>query len=261
MVDNFLEDVREDLRSARTQDLLRRSIPWVIGIVVAVVIAVAAFWGYTAWQKSRTDKASEAYAAALQTGAGGDSAAAYAKLEEAATTGPSSYKALAIMQQAGIRLREGKTDEAVALFDKAAETDKDPVIADAARLKSALALMDTAPYAVIETRLKPLLDEKRPYRIAAREALAMAKLRAGKYAEARSDFGLLTLAQDVPDSMRQRAQAAITLIDGGTAASLAVALKAKPALPPTPALTGQPGPAGQTQVQPGARAAQPGAPR
>ena len=261
MVDNFLEDVREDLRSARTKDMLRRSIPWVIGIVVAVLLAVGAYWGWSAWQKSRADKASEAYAAALQAGAGGDSAGAFAKLGEVAESGPSAYKALAIMQQAGIRQREGKTDEAVALFDKAAEVDKDPVIADAARLKSALALMDTAPYAVIETRLKPLLDEKRPYRIAAREALAMAKLKAGKYAEARSDFGLLTLAQDVPDSMRQRAQAAVTLIDGGTAGSLAEAVKAKPTLPPTPALPGQPGPAQAGQVQPGARAAQPGAPR
>jgi hypothetical protein len=165
------------------------------------------------------------------------------------------------MQQAGLRLREGKTQEAVALFDQAAKANSDPMFADIARLKSAFALMDTAPYAVIETRLKPLLDEKRPYRIPAREALAMAKLKSGQFAAARSDFGLLTLAQDVPDSMRQRAQAAITLIDGGTAGSLAAALKAEPAMPQTPTLPGQPGPDQPSQVQPGARAAQPGAPR
>jgi hypothetical protein len=258
LVDNFLEDVREDLRSERNQALLRRSIPWVVGIVVAALLAVGGYWGYSAWQKGRMDKASEAYATALEAAAGGDSAGAFAKFGEAAKAGPGAYEALAIMHQAGLRLREGKTQEGVALFDKAAAADKDPVIADAARLKSALALMDTAPYAVIETRLKPLLDEKRPYRIAAREAMAMAKLKAGKYAEARSDFGVLTLAQDVPDSMRQRAQAAITLIDGGTAGSIAESMKAKPALPQMPALPGQPGP---DPVQPGAPAAQPGAPR
>ena len=261
MVDNFLDEVREDLRSERYQSMLRRSVPWAIGVVVATALALGGWFGWKAWNDSRLNKASEAYSAGLESAAGGDSAKANAKFDEAAKAGPAAYKALALMHQGGLRMGEGKTQEAVALFDRAAEADKDPMVADIARLKSALALMDTAPYAVIETRLKPLLDEKRPYRIAAREALAMAKLKAGKFVEARSDFGLLTLAPDVPDSMRQRAQAAITLIDGGTAGALAGALTAKPAMPQAPTLPGQPGPNQPGQVQPGAPAAQPGAPR
>jgi hypothetical protein len=261
LVDNFLEEVEERVRSDRYQSMLRRAVPWAIGALLVIALALGGWFGWKAWNESRMTKASETYAAALESAAGGDSAGAFAKFDETIKAGPAAYKASALMHQAGLRLGEGKTQEAVALFDKAAEADKDPMIADVARLKSALALMDTAPYAVIETRLKPLLDEKRPYRIAAREALAMAKLKAGKYAEARSDFGLLTLAPDVPDSMRQRAQAAITLIDGGTAGSLAVSLKAKPAMPQAPTLPGQPGPGLPGQVQPGAPAAQPGAPR
>ena len=86
------------------------------------------------------------------------------------------------MQQAGIRIARGQDPGGGGPVRPGRQgRTAIPLIADAARLKSALALMDTAPYADIETRLKPLLDEKRPYRIAAREALAMAKLKAGKY--------------------------------------------------------------------------------
>ena len=83
-----------------------------------------------------------------------------------------------------------------------------PFIGDAARLKSALALLDTAPYAEIESRLKPLTDPKRPYAALAREALAMAKLKAGKTQDALGDFQVLQLMADAPEDVRQRAGAA-----------------------------------------------------
>jgi hypothetical protein len=111
--------------------------------------------------------------------------------------------------------------------------------------------MDTASYAAIDERLKPLLGEKRPYRIAAREALGMAKMKAGRSKEARSDFVVLTLTPGGPDSMRQRAQAAITLIDAGGAGAVPAVLKAQPEMPPM-----APTPGAQQQ---GAPAAQPGA--
>jgi hypothetical protein len=258
LVDNFLAEVDERVRSDRYESMFRRGLPWLIGAILLLVLVLGGIWGWQSWQKSRTDKASESYAAALESLAGGDSAGAYAKFAVVAKDGPSAYKAEALMHQAGIRLGEGKTQEAVALLDEAAKASSDPMIADNARLKSALALIDTAPYAGIEGRLKPLLDEKRPYRIAAREALAMAKIKAGQYAAARSDFSLLTVAQDVPDSMRQRAQAAVSLIDGGAASSIVQTLTAKPVMPTLP---GAPGAGQSGQVQPGAPAAQPGAPR
>lgn len=252
MVDNFLEEVEERVRSDRYRSMFQRALPWAIGAFVLLLVVLGGAWAWQSYQHSRMNKASEAYAAALETIRAGDSKGADAKFGELAKTGPATYKALALMQQAALRLKDSKVQEGVALFDKAAEAQKDPMIADAARLKSALALMDTAPFAAIDERLKPLLGEKRPYRIAAREALGMAKLKAGRAADARSDFVVLTLGQGVPDSMRQRAQAAITLIDAGTAATIPAVLKAQPVMPPMPAMPG----AAQQQ---GAPAAQPGA--
>jgi hypothetical protein len=91
--------------------------------------------------------------------------------------------------------------------------------------------MDTAPLAEIDGRLQPLLKEGRPYRAQAREALAMARLQAGKTKEARADFAVLTLLPDVPDDMRSRAQVAVQLIDSGQAAQVASVAKAAAALP------------------------------
>jgi hypothetical protein len=105
------------------------------------------------------------------------------------------------------------------------------VIGDAARLKSAFAVMDTASYADLEKRLKPLTESKRPYRATALEALAIAKLAAGKADEARSDFGVINLLPDAPAGMRERATAAISLIDSGTSKSLKDIAKAAMALP------------------------------
>ena len=256
MVDNFLEEVEERVRSDRYRSMLSRAAPWAIGAVVLLILVLGGLWGWQIYQKGRMNKASETYAAAQEAASAGDSAGSDAKFAEIARSGPPSYKALALMHQAGARIREGKTQEAVALFDQAAKAQGDPLIADNARLKSALALLDTAPYAEMEKRLTPLLDAKRPYRIAAREALAMAKLKAGQTASARTDFVVLSQTLGVPDSMRQRAQAAITLIDAGTAGAIGEVLKAEPVMPAMPPAAGQPG-----AVQPGAPPAQPGAAR
>jgi hypothetical protein len=52
-------------------------------------------------------------------------------------------------------------------------------------------------------------------------------------------FTLLTLGQDVPEAVRQRAQAAIGLIDTQTAAGLAAIVAAQQVNPVPPVLQGQ----------------------
>ena len=91
------------------------------------------------------------------------------------------------------------------------------MIGDAARLKSAFALIDTAPLKDLEGRLKPLMEEGRPYRVQAREALAFARLKAGDTAGARGDFVVLSQLLDASQGAQARAQAAIGLIDSGSA--------------------------------------------
>lgn len=245
MVDVF-EEVEEQIRAERYRALGLKLLPWALGAAAAGVIAAGGLWGWDAWTNSQGDKAATTYLEALKARESGDDAKAFSLLEQVAKAPVKGYPELALMSQAGMRLNAGKTDEAVALLDKAAKAADDPIIADEARLKSALALLDTAPYKDLEARLKPLMEEKRPYRLEAREALAFAKIMAGRPNDARADFVVLSQVLDASDGMRQRAQAAIALIDSGSAANIPAAVKLAATLPePQPTLP-------QGMVPPGA---------
>lgn len=250
MVDVF-EEVEEQIRAERYRALGLKLLPWAIGAVAAGVLVSGGLWGWDAWTTSQGDKAATTYLEALKARGDGDDTKAYSLLEQVAKSPAKGYPALALMSQAGIRMNEGKTQEAVALLDKAAEAARDPIVADEARLKSALALLDTAPFKDLEARLKPLMEEKRPYRLQAREALAFAKIMDGRAKDARADFVVLSQVLDASDGMRQRAQAAIALIDSGSAANIPAAVKLAATLPPPPAMPEGLPPGAQPQVQQG----------
>lgn len=230
MTDLF-EEVEEQLRSDRYKQLARKALPWMLGIAAAALIATLGYWGYDSWRNSQTDKASEQYVQAMDAFGKGDRDKARELWTEVSKSGASAYKALSLMHLAAYDA-ESKPAEAVKLLDEAAKAASDPVVADAARLKSALALLDTAPFKEVEGRLKPLMEDGRPYRIQAREALAFAKLRAGDTAGARGDFVLISQSLDAAQGAQARAQAAIALIDSGSAKQVAAVVQTAKALPP-----------------------------
>lgn len=234
MADVF-EEVEEELRAARLQTLFQRGWPFAAGAVVLAVLVTVGVWGYGKHTASEQAKASLTYDQALQSLATGDLDGADGKFAGLSASAPAGYRTLALMQQAGIRVQKGKQEEAARLLDQAAKAAPDDILGDVARYKAALALMDTHPLAEIEARLTPLIDDKRPFHLQAREALAMARLQAGKGAEAQSDLGVLTLSQDVSDATRRRAEAGKQLIDSGSAKALPEAAKATPVIIPQPA--------------------------
>ena len=105
----------------------------------------------------------------------------------------------------------------------------------------------------IQDRLAPLTKEGRPLRAFAQEALALAQLQMGQVQPARAAFVQLQLGQDVPEQVRQRAQAAIDTIDSGIAPALADIVKAMDAIPPASSLT--PEQRGQAPAAPAAPSA------
>ncbi len=235
MADVF-EEVEEQLRAQQLKTLGLRALPWVgLALVLALVVALAV-WGVDHFRAKAAADASNQYAAALEVGQAGDVVKAKAGLTAVSEKGPATYRAMALMTLGAAALSEEATPtNAVKYFDQAAALAKDPILGDLARLKSAFALLDTAPYAELESRLTPLTAEKRPYRTEAREGLAFAKLLAGKTGEARGDFVVLSLLPDSSEDARQRAQAAIDLIDSGAAKALPAAVKASIAMPAIPA--------------------------
>jgi hypothetical protein len=242
---DLFEEVEEQLRSDRYRTLARRALPITLAIVLLVVLAVGGYWGYTRWRTQAEIKASDQYAQAEEAFAVGDAARATGLWTELAKSPSKGYKALALSRLAAVELKAGRTAQAVALYDQSAAAADAAPIADLARLKSALALIDTAPYKDVEARLKPLMEDGRPYRVQAREALAFAKLMASDAAGARQDFVVISQMLDAPEGARSRAKAAIVLIDSGSAAAVPVAARAAASLPAAPVVQAP----AQTQAQ------------
>lgn len=235
MVDLF-EEVEEELRADQYKRLARFAAPWLIILVAAVVVVGGGYVGWYYWNKSRQEHATEAVYAALQELQNGDAEGSFKALAEVADKYPATFKWMAYSIQAAIRDEQGQTDQAVKLMDQSAEaapkTRDGLILADTSRLKSAWLLMDTASYSDIEARLKPLTASDRPLTFNATEALALAKVKAGKMDEARNDFLQLSVAADAPEQLTQRAQYALRLIDSGAAAQLADIADRAMKLPP-----------------------------
>jgi hypothetical protein len=252
---DLFEEVEEQLRSDRYRALARKAAPWVLALLAAALVATLGVWGWQQYRLQTTDKASVQYATALSAFAQGDATKAAQLWGEVAKSPAKAYQSLALMQLGGLKIAAGKPEDvkaAVALFDQAAGAAPDDLIGDAARLKSAFAILDTAPFSEVEGRLAPLMKDGHPYRVQAREALAFAKLIKGDTAGARSDFVVITGTLDAPESARQRATAAMGLIDSGSAKAVPAVVKAALSLPP-PMLVGPGGipmgPAPPTQDQ------------
>jgi hypothetical protein len=234
VVDVF-EEVEEEMRAEKWRRLAIKYLPWIGGLLLLALLIALGVWGYDAWRKAETNKASEAYARGVEALQKGDRPAATKAFTESAEANTSAYKALALMNLGGLLIEDEKTAEAVKRFDEAAKATSAPLIADAARLKAALAVLDTAPYAELEERLRPLTEDGRPYRPLAREALGIAMLKDGKTKEARGEFVVLTLRTDTPETLKARAQAAIAAIDSGATGQIVAVSKAAAALPQAPA--------------------------
>ena len=257
MVDVF-DEVEEQLRSERYKSIALKVLPILGGVLVLALVAALAVWGYQHFRNQAAAEASEKYAQAIEAFNTGRRDEAIRLWGEVGKGSSKAYKSLALQHLGGLKLADRKTADAVKLFDEAAEAAPNNIIGDSARLKSAFALLDTAPYKDMEARLTPLTEEGRPYRVEAREALAFAKLMAGNLEGARSDFAIIGLMADAGETSRQRAEAAKALIDSGSAKALPAAVKAALALPPPvelpPGAVPPPSmPSAQQQSAPGAQ--------
>ena len=238
MVDVF-EEVEGEMRADRYRRLAKRLLPWAIALAAAVLAALVAIWGYGQWRERQSAEASELYGRALTAFQSQNQAEAERLFKEASDAGSPAYRSLALQHLAGFRVNADRPREALPLLEQAAEAAPNELLGDAARLTAAFVAMDFAPLADVEQRLTPLMEEGRPYRLAAREALAMARAANGQTQQARRDFLAISQALDAPEQAQTRARAMIAAIDSGAVTQIPAVLRAAPAAAAvTPAVPG-----------------------
>jgi len=202
----FLREVDEELRRDRLVWFWRSYGRWTIA---AIIVALLAFGGFLYWTHAR-NAAREAEAVKMQDAVDALSSSNLAKAKGpvdalAASSSPGN-RGIAKMLQADLLLHANNAKGAAAKFAEVAnDTTIGKPIRDLALIRQTNAEYDTlAPQAVVD-RLKPLTAKDSAWLGSAGEMVALAYIRLNKPQDARAMFKTIAEAEDVPDSIRQRA--------------------------------------------------------
>jgi hypothetical protein len=236
MVDNndaLFREVNEELRREQFARLWQRYGTYIIGLAALIIVAVA---GAKMWESQRAASANAAgaeYEAASELMAAGKTEEAAKAFDAITANGPAGYASLAALSEAGAYLKLDKREEALATFDKLAESaSTDKLIADFARIQAASLRLGEADFTEMQNRLKPLTADASPWRYTARELLGTAAVQAGKLDEARE---ILTPLLADPGLSRSASERIDRLMARLATSELATKPAAAPEAPATPA--------------------------
>jgi hypothetical protein len=199
--ESLFREVDEEVRREQAKKLWDRYGTYLVAISLAVIIGVAGWKGWQYWELNRSQAAAKVY---FDQGsdAGRDS-----ELQELSKSGPSGYALLARFSLAGELAKSGKRDEAIKAYEAiAADRSVPQAFREAATIRAAYLLADTASSADLTARLAALDKPDSVWRLPIREIHALAAWREGRYADAFKLASEIAADPAAPQGMRQRAQ-------------------------------------------------------
>jgi hypothetical protein len=204
--DTLLHEIDEELRHERYAKLWKRYGNYVIGAALTLVIGVAGYQGWRAYDLSNRRAAGERLAEALRLAAAERIADAEPILAKLAAEGSADYPMLARFQQAALAAKKGDIAKAAAGYRALAEDTSLPsVYRDLALIIGSYHELATADPKTLIDRLEPYAADVSPWRFSAREIRGFAYLRAGNRQDARDLFQRLAADPAAPQGVRARA--------------------------------------------------------
>jgi hypothetical protein len=211
VVDIFNE-VDEEVRRERLQKLWDRYSLYIIALAVLVVAGIGAWRGYEYWVAKQAATAGADFEAAVTLSEQGKHAEAEKAFAKVVAEAPPGYAVLARFRAAA-ELAQGNSADAVKAYDAlAADSTLGANWQDLAGLRAGMLLVDSAPLAEMEKRLKPLSEPGRVYRHSARELLALSAWRNHDIAAARRYVDMIAADAETPPGTRQRIDVLSALI-------------------------------------------------
>jgi len=205
-VSDIFQEVDEDVRRDRAEQFFKTyGKHLAAGVAVFVLLAAGgSYWYEHRQETARTAGARFQSASTLAAeGKSEDAAVAFAKLAEDAGAG---YAVLARLREAAARAQAGDLPGALAIYDKLAnDSGVTQVFRDLAGVAATLQVLDKGTPAEVERRAEPLTAAANAFRFSAREALALAALKAGDTDKARERLTQLTSDEAAPAGIRRRA--------------------------------------------------------
>jgi hypothetical protein len=212
-MDNFIEEVDEDLKRERYAELWRKYGTFIVGAVLLVVIAVAGSMGWRQYQLNTRIESGLEYVDAVDLAAAGKTADAIAAFQALAKGGAPGYRDLARFQEAAALVRQGNEAAAAQIYDAIAKDEgADAVFRNIALILYALNVADRAEPTGLADRLKPLTGEASPWRFSALEITALLHRRRGDVTAARSVYKKLADDERAPPRLRARAAEFLAVI-------------------------------------------------
>ena len=203
--ESLFREVDEEVRQEQFQKLWKRYGNVIIALCFVMVAAVAGFKGWQYWQVKQSETAADSFFAAGSLITDGKPEDALKQYESISHSG---YGTLARLRAANAGLAAGKLNDAIKAYDAIAADPSVPApLRDAARLRAAYALVDTAKPEDLSGRVNGLDTPGNPWRHAARQVMALTMWRAGDVAGARKQVSAMLADGETPAGIRQSARA------------------------------------------------------
>ncbi|HSX54383.1 MAG TPA: tetratricopeptide repeat protein [Sphingomonas sp.] len=201
----FLREVDEELRKDQALHVWQNYGRWIIGAVVAGLIA---FGGWLYWQShsdQRRGEEGEKLKAAVKAMNENKAQEAEAPLKELAASSSSGFNATARFAQADALLAKNDLKGGAAILAAiAADTGVPQEFRDLALIRQTAAEYDSLKPDQVVARLGSIAVKDSPWFGSAGEMVAIAQLRMGKRAEAGKLYAEISKTNGVPQAIRTR---------------------------------------------------------
>ena len=204
--DLLIKEVDDDLRQEQLDKLWKKHGALFSAAAVGIVLAVAAYQGWTAWDVKQRQESSLRYSEAgllVEQGRKDEAAEVLGKLQMDGTKG---YRVLAEMRLADLRQQQGDFAGAAAIYQRlAGDSSVDRVFRDMSAIRAAYLTLDSSDPVAVDKAMEPLAVESSSWRHSAREIQALAALRRGDNARAADLYAKIAEDAAAPQGLRTRA--------------------------------------------------------
>ena len=220
-MNDVFHEVDEEVRRDKAVAFFNKHGSKFVGLAIALVMAVG---GWRFYQdrvfRERAALGARFEAALVEVNSGKVDALTTLAEQKGGGTYPALAKFRLASELARTARDEAGVKNAVSAFEALAnDTSLSAEWRELATVRAAYAMLETAPFEAIESRLGPLATPDRTYRNAAREGIALSAYRNGKGDKALDALQAIILDADAPAGLRQRAEVLLAVVRAGAKAN------------------------------------------
>ena len=216
---DIFQEVDEEVRRDKAAEFWAKYQNYLFAAAALIILATAGYRFYEYRQVQAAEAAGAAFQEALKLDHDGKVAEARAALLKLGEDAPRGYQMLGRFVEAALKIKSDPKGAAALYQVIAADTSVDPLLRDAARLRAALALVDSGEGAAAKTALEVLAAPDGPYRHTARLTLGAMAIGAKDYAGAGKWLDLLVADPDAPAGDRRNAETLLGIVASNAPAS------------------------------------------